>query len=157
MSANCSRVSIGSIFIRPFRMCSLKWCYLRAICFVQGGIFGTLANLTAPLLYSNTLHFTLGRFDSMFNVFSNCSRCSIICVISLIACDSAMYSASAVDKDILDFNLDAHSIGQFLYLIIYPVRGYTESGSSYSFFDHPPAKYVSTKHSSPLSFFWIHY
>ena len=64
-----------------------------------------------------------------------------------------MYSASVVDKDILGFNSDAHSIGQFLYLIIYPVREYTEAGSSDSFFDLPPAKSASTKHSSPLSFF----
>ena len=43
-------------------------------------------------------------------------------MISLIACDRAMYSDSVVDKEISDFNLDAHSIGQFLYLIIYPVQ-----------------------------------
>ena len=64
-----------------------------------------------------------------------------------------MYSNSVVDKDILDCNLDAHSIGQFLYLMIYPVREYTEAGSSDSFVDHPPAKSASMKHSSPLSFF----
>ena len=74
-------------------------------------------------------------------------------MISLIFCDSAIYSASVVDKDISVFNLDAHSIGNFLYLMIYPIREYTEAGSSDSFVDHPPAKYVSTKHSSPLSFF----
>ena len=51
-------------------------------------------------------------------------------MISLIACDSAMYPASVVEKDISDFNLDAHNIRQFLYLMIYPVREYTEAGSS---------------------------
>ena len=112
-----------------------------------------LDNYIAPLLSSNTLHLTLGRLDSMFNVFSNCSICSIIGMISLIACDSAMYSASVMDKDISDCNLDAHSIGKFLYLIIYPAREYTEAGLSDSFVDHPPAKSASTKHSSPLSFF----
>ena len=52
-------------------------------------------------------------------------------MISLIACDSAIYSASVVDKDISDCNLDAHSIGQLLYLIIYPVRKYTEAWDGY--------------------------
>ena len=73
-------------------------------------------------------------------------------MISLIACDSEIYLASIVDKDILDCNLESHSIGQLLYLMIYPVREYTEAGSSDSFFDHPPVKSASTKHSSPLSF-----
>ena len=89
----------------------------------------------------------------MFNVFSNCSICSIIGMISLIACDIAIYSASVVDKYISDFNLEAHSIGQFLYLMIYPVREYTEAVLSDLFIDHPPAKSASTNHSSPLSFF----
>ena len=57
-----------------------------------------------------------------------------------------------MDKDISDFNLDAHSIGNFLYLMIYPVCEYTEAGSSDLRVDHPPAKSASTKHSSPLSF-----
>ena len=74
-------------------------------------------------------------------------------MISIISCDSARYSISVVDMDISGFNLDAHSNGQFLYLMIYPVREYTEAGSSDSFVDHPPAKSASTKHSSPLSFF----
>ena len=74
-------------------------------------------------------------------------------MISLIAYDIVMYSNSVVDKDILDCNLDAHSIGQLLYLMIYPLREYTEAGLSDSFVDHPPAKFASTKHSSPLSFF----
>ena len=74
-------------------------------------------------------------------------------MISPIACDSAMYSASVVDKDISDFNVGAHSIGQFLYLMIYPVQEYTEAGSSDSSVDHPPTKSASTKHSYPLSFF----
>ena len=74
-------------------------------------------------------------------------------MISLVACDRAMYSASVVDKEILDCNLDAHSIGQFLYLMIYPIREYTEAGSSDLFVDHPPAKSASTKHSIFLSFF----
>ena len=43
-------------------------------------------------------------------------------MIYLIACDRAMYSASIVDKEISDFNLDAYIIGQFLYLIIYRVQ-----------------------------------
>ena len=43
-------------------------------------------------------------------------------MIYLIARDSAIYSASVVDKDISDCNLDAHSIGKLLYLNIYPVR-----------------------------------
>ena len=89
--------------------------------FVRGRIFGALANSIAPLLSSNTLHFTLERFDSVFNVFSNCYICSVVGMISLISCDRAMYSDSVVDKEISDFNLDAHSIGQFLYLIIHPV------------------------------------
>ena len=58
-----------------------------------------------------------------------------------------------MDKDISDCNLDTHSIGKFLYLMIYPVREYTEAGSSDSFVDRPPAKSASTKHLSPLSFF----
>ena len=95
----------------------------------------------------------LGRFDSMFNISSNCSRFTIIGIISLIVCDSEMYSASVVDKEISDCYLDAHSIGQFLYLIIYPVREYTEAGLSYSFVDNFPAKSASTKYSSPLSIF----
>ena len=74
---------------------------------------GALANSIAPLLSLNTIYLTLGRFYSMSNVFSNCSRCSIIGMIYLISCDSEMYYASAVDKDILDCNLDAHSIRQF--------------------------------------------
>ena len=37
--------------------------------------------------------------------------------------------------------------------MIYPVQEDTEAGSSDSFVDHPPAKYASTKYSSPLSFF----
>ena len=152
MSATCSRVSIGFISIRPLRTCSLKWLYLRAICFVPGQIFGALDNSIAPLLSSNNLHLTLRHFDSMFNVFSNCSRCSIIGMISLIYCDSAMYYASVVDKDISDFNLDAHSIEKLIHLMIYPVREYTEAGSSYLFVDHPPAKSASMNHSSPLSF-----
>ena len=80
-------------------------------------MFGALANSITPLLSMNTLHLMLGRFDSMFNVLSYCSICSIIGMISIIACDSAMLSASVVDKNILDCNLDAHSIGQFLYLL----------------------------------------
>ena len=75
----------------------------------------------------------------MLNVFYIFSRCSIIVIITLIACESAMYSAFVVDKYILDCNLDAHSIGQFLYLMIYPVREYTEARSSDSFVDHPTA------------------
>ena len=71
-------------------------------------------------------------------------------MISRIACDIAMYFAYVVYKDISDCNLDAHSIGKILYLMIYPVREYTEAGSSDSFVDHPPAKSASTKHSSPL-------
>ena len=94
----------------------------KEIFFVRGRILGALYNSIAPLLYSNALHLLLGRFDSMFKVFSNCSVCYIIGMISIISCDGAMYSASVVDKDILDCNLDAHSIGKFLYLIIYPVR-----------------------------------
>ena len=74
-------------------------------------------------------------------------------MMSLIAFDSAMYSAYVVEKDISNFNLDAHIIGQFLYLIIYPVREYNEAGLSYSFVDHPPAKSASTKHLIPMSFF----
>ena len=122
MTATCFKVSIGFISIRPFRTCSLKWWYLREMCFVRGWIFVALANSITLLLSLNTLHFKLGHFDSMFNVVSNCYRCSIIAMISIIACDRAMYSASVVDKEILDCNLDAHSIRQFFYLIIYPVR-----------------------------------
>ena len=89
--------------------------------FVQVRIFGKFDNSIAPLLISNTLHFTLRRFDSMFNVLSNCSRCFIVVMISMIECDRAMYSASVVNNEISDCNLDAHSIGKFLYLTIYPV------------------------------------
>ena len=153
MSATCSSVSIGFILIRLFRTCSLKWWYLRAICFVRGRIFGDLANSIAPLLSLNNLHLTLGRFNSMFNVFYNCSRCSIIGMISFVTSYSTMYSASVMDKDISDYNLDAHSIGQFLYFMINPVREYTEAGSSDLLVDHPPAKSAPTKHLSRLSFF----
>ena len=121
--------------------------------FFGGQIFGAFSNSITLLLSSNTLQLTLGRFVSMFNGFYNCSRCYIIGMISLIDCDSAIYSASVVDKDILDCNLDDHSIGQFLYLMIYPVQEYTEAGLPDSFVDHPPVKSASTKHSSPLSFF----
>ena len=115
-------------------------------------MFGALDNLIALLLSSNTLHYTLGHFDSMLNVFSYCSRFSIIFMISLINWYSSMYSAYVVDKDISYCNLDTHSIGQFLYLIIYPVREYTEDGSSDLFVDHIPAKSSSKQKSSPLSF-----
>ena len=121
--------------------------------FLQEKIFGALANSIALLLYSNISHLTLGRFDSMFNVFPNCYKFSIIGMISLIASESAMYSSSVMDKDISDCNLDAHSIGQFLYLMIYHVREYTKAGSSDLFVDHPTAKSALKKHSSPLSFF----
>ena len=63
-------------------------------------------------------------------------------MISIIACESAIYSASVVDTDISNFNLDAHIIGKVLYLMIYSVREYTEAGSSDSFVDHPPEKSV---------------
>ena len=74
-------------------------------------------------------------------------------MISFIACDSVMYYVSVVENYISDCNLDDHSFGQFLYLMIYPARGYTEAGLTDSFVDHPPKKSASTKHSSPLSFF----
>ena len=74
-------------------------------------------------------------------------------MIYLIACESEMYSSYVVDKDISYCNLDAHSIGQCLYLMIYPVWEYTEAGSSDSFVDHSPKRSASMKHSSPLSFF----
>ena len=95
----------------------------------------------------------LVHLDSMFNFFSNCSQFPIIGMIFLISCESAMYSASVMEKYILDCNLDARSIGKFLYLMIYPVREYTKAGSSDLFVEHPPTKSVSTEHSSPLSFF----
>ena len=61
ISVSCCSLIITSIVIAPFLMCSRKWWYFMFRCFVCGHIFGTLAISAAPVLSSNTVHWTLAR------------------------------------------------------------------------------------------------
>ena len=69
------------------------------MCFVHGFIFGNFASSSAPKLSSNTLQNTVGvLFTISISLNVNSSNKLIIEITSLKAWDSAMYSASVVDR-----------------------------------------------------------
>ena len=53
ISASYYVVTTRVTFRLPSLTASLKWWYFTAICFVFGLFLGTLANSSAPLLFSN--------------------------------------------------------------------------------------------------------
>ena len=100
MSANCDFVSIHCTWIFPLRTCSRKWWYLIAMCLVRGRIFGAATNSTHPLLSSKTVECAV--VFPVLSLVSFAISASNVCIgmISRIACDKVMYSASVVDNAI---------------------------------------------------------
>ena len=82
------------------------------MCLVLGLILGHFTNSIQALLSSNIVQFNLGVYISIGNTFFNSSSKVIIGFFSLIEWDKSIYSASVVDRLILDYNLDVHKIGQ---------------------------------------------
>jgi hypothetical protein len=81
-----------------------------------------VASSTAPLLYSNTRHTTLGGFDDNPQTLSSNSWInSINGSISRVADDIAIYSLSVVDSATSVCNFEVHIIGHDAYLITKPV------------------------------------
>eukprot|EP00957_Ditylum_brightwellii_P113896 8682985-Ditylum_brightwellii.AAC.1 len=72
-----------------------------------------------------------------FNMFING-------IISLMACDIAIYSASVVLNDISDCSFDDHADGQLACFITYPVLDNTEVGSLLQNLLRSPANDAST-------------
>ena len=77
-------------------------------------------------------------------------------MISLVADDSAITSASVDDRAMTDCSFDAQMIGQPAYLITYPVLDlakYESSGSAAAAsLSQSPAKFASTKQSKVSEF-----
>jgi hypothetical protein len=81
-------------------------------CLVLGLIFGTFAISIAPALSSNTLQCILGvAFNTGIPCFLGSSINHMISNTSLMACESAMYYASVVDKAISVCILDDQCMG----------------------------------------------
>ena len=100
-----------------------------AMCFVLGFIFGDLASCSAPMLSSKTEHFRVGLMFLRPNKVANSTIKPRIGSASLVAVDSAMYSASVVLKAISVCNRLNHVTGQPPNLMTHPVRDLTELGS----------------------------
>ena len=100
------------------------------MCFVLGVSLGAVAKINAPLLSSNTVEWRSPRFYNSNFIFilislNNCC----MGIISLIAVDSAMYSASSVDNAISDCNLEDQFTGHPAIVNTYPVLDLTHTGS----------------------------
>ena len=87
--------------------------------FSPRSILGTLANSSASLLSLKSVKF-ISNFASGIYQISFISRInSLKGSTSLAAVESAIYSASVVDKAIAVYKRLNHVIGQSVYLIIY--------------------------------------
>jgi hypothetical protein len=120
-------------------------------CLVLGLILGTFAIYIAPALSSKTLQCTLGV---AFSTGTPCCMASFISHMigktSLMACESAMYSASVDAKAISVCILDDQYIGHPAYVITYPILDLAVFGSLDAvLLFHSEACAASTQHSIP--------
>jgi hypothetical protein len=120
-------------------------------CLVLGLILGTFAISIAPALSSKTLQCTL---DVAFNTGIPCCFASSISHMigntSLMACESAMYSASVVDKAISVYIFDNQCMGHPAYVMMYPILDLAVLGSDDAvLIFHSEACAASTQHSTP--------
>ena len=86
------------------------------MCLVLGLFLGTLANSSAPLLSSKSVHLICNFASVMFKICLISEINSLKGNTSLAAVDSAMYSASVVDRAISVCRRLNHVIGQPAYL-----------------------------------------
>ena len=100
------------------------------MCFVQGLIFGILANSSAALLSLKVVQIMIG-YTSIIFVTGVISDINVLMGnTSLAAVDKAIYSASDVLRAISDCNLLNHVMGQLPYMMTQPDLHLTPLGSS---------------------------
>ena len=144
MSAFCWSVEIYDIEILPCLRCHLKWWYLRAMCLVRGVNLVDEAIAMHDWLSSWTLQLNVVLEVSSRIVLFNSSIKVISGRTWRSAVDKTIYLASAVLKAISVWSVLFQKIGQFAYVITYPVLDITFSASDAFAFDHPPAKSALT-------------
>ena len=106
------------------------------MCFVLGLIFGKFTISIQPLLSSNIEQCILGVLSSEGIALLNSLNKSSSGITSLSDCESATYSLSVVDSVISVWSLEHYIMGQFAYIMMYPVLDITDDGSSlHSIFD----------------------
>ena len=114
MSAICSFVLTYLTSINlfgPDKNCRNQW-YFRLICFVLGENFLPSAIVMQLVLSSNTLQHIVEVFTSNFIYLLISFKRFMNEITSLVACNNAMYLASAVESAISDCSFEHQYTGQ---------------------------------------------